>query len=161
MYLFLVLAVVTMVELLLLARMDLKERKVYSFPILMMSLSWLSYLLSTGEYKWQFLLSFAALNMSVWFLFNRFKLWGAGDSDMFLVLSNILLAVVGPCRGSKILFLESIALIVVMLSAMFFGYIESKVKKEKLNLHSQVAVVPGFAFVICGLLVMGVFGRIS
>lgn len=160
MYLFMILAVVTIIYLILSARMDFKERKIYTFPGIMLSLSWLSYLFSTGEHTWQFLVSYALFNVSAWFLFNRMKIWGAGDSDVFLLLSNVLLAVVGPTSGCNILFLECIAIIGVMAVAIICGCIESKLKKEKISLKSKVAVVPGFAFVITVVLVIGAIGRI-
>lgn len=160
MYLFMILAVVTIIYLVLSARMDLKERKIYTFPGIMLSLSWLSYLFSTGEHTLQFLVCFALFNASAWFLFNRMKIWGAGDSDVFLLLSNVLLAIVGPTSGWRILFLECIAIIGVMAAAIIFGCIESKLKKEKLSLKSKVAVVPGFAFVTVVILLVGMVGRI-
>lgn len=160
MYLFIILAVVTVVYLVLSARMDFKERKIYTFPGIMLSLSWVSYLFSTGEHTWQFMVCYVLFNASAWMLFNRMKIWGAGDSDIFLLLSNVLLAVVGPTSGWNILFLECIAIIGVMVAAIIFGCIESKVKKVKISLKSKVAVVPGFAFVITVLLLIGVVGRI-
>lgn len=160
MYLYIILAVVTIIEIVLTARMDIKERKIYTFPIFMMSLSWLSYLFSTREYTWQFLFGYAALNLSAWLMFNRIKMWGEGDSDLFLALSNILLATVGNVGGSTILFLECMAIFFVMAFAIIIGFVESEVKKEKLKLSSKVAVAPGFAVVIIVILIIGVIGRI-
>ena len=160
MYLYIILALVTVIEIVLTARMDIKERKIYTFPIFMISLSWLSYLFSTREYTWQFLLCYGIFNLSAWLLFNQIKMWGEGDSDLFLALSNILLATVGNVGGCTILFLECMSLIYVMAMAICIGFIESRVKKEKLNLHSKVAVAPGFAVVIIVILVVGVIGRI-
>ena len=88
MYLYIILAIVTVIEIVLTARMDIKERKIYTFPIFMISLSWLSYLFSTREYTWQFLLCYGIFNLSAWLLFNQIKMWGEGDSDLFLALSN-------------------------------------------------------------------------
>ena len=159
MYLSMILAVVTVVYLVLSARMDFKERKIYTFPSILLSLAWVSYLFSTGEHTWKFLVCYVLFNVFAYMLFNHIKIWGAGDSDIFLLLSNVLLAVVGPTSGWNILFLECIAIIGVMVVAIILGCIESKVKKEKICLESKVAVVPGFAFVITILLLIGVVGR--
>ena len=160
MYLYMIIAIVTIIEFVMMARMDIKERKIYTFPMIMLSIAWLSYLFSTEEYAWQFLVCYTLFNLSSKFLFNRMKIWGAGDSDAFLVLSNVLLAVTGPVSGWMILFLECIAIMGVMAAAIVIGFVESKIKKEKLNLKSKVAVVPGFAVVITVLLIIGVVGRI-
>ena len=160
MYLFMILAVVTIIYLVLSAWMDLKERKIYSFPGIMLSLSWLSYLFSTGEHRWQFLVCYTIFHVALWFLFNRLKMWGAGDSDVFLLLSNVLLALTGPISGWRILFLECTALIGILDIAIIVGFIESKIKKSEFSLKTKAAVVPGFAVVISVLLVIGIIGRI-
>ena len=160
MYLFMILAVVTIIYLVLSAWMDLRERKIYSFPGIMLSLSWLSYLFSTGEHTWQFLVCYTVFHAMVWLLLNRFKVWGAGDSDVLLLLSNVLLALTGPIRGWEILFLECTAFIGILDIAIIVGFIESKIKKTEFSLKTKAAVVPGFAVVISVLLVIGIIGRI-
>lgn len=79
---------------------------------------------------------------------------------MFLLMSNVLLAVTGPISGIGIMFLECIAVIGVLFFAILFGFVESKLKGEKINFKSKVAVVPGFALVIIMLLVIAVIGRV-
>lgn len=158
MYLYIILTVITIIYLFLSACMDFKERKIYSFPAMILSISWFLYLISTGEYTKGFLVCYTFFNIAMWFLFNRMRIWGAGDSDMFLLLANVLLAVTGPIRGCEIIILECSAVIGIMCTAIIFGFIEGRVKRKKINLKSKVAVVPGFTFVITVMLLIGVGG---
>ena len=160
MYLFMILAIVTIIYLFLSAGMDLRERKIYSFPGIMLSLSWLSYLFSTGEHTCQFLVCYTVFHATIWFLLNHFKVWGAGDSDVFLILGNVLLALTGTISGWRIIFLECIALISILTIAIIVGFIESKIKKTEFSLKTKAAVVPGFTVVISVLLATGIIGRI-
>ena len=159
MELYIGLMIVTLIYVVSSAVMDVRERQIYTFPALMLSLAWFSYMAGTNEYEIKYLVAYGLFNVSLWFVFNRFKVWGAGDSDIFLVASNVLLAVVGPVSGYKIVMYECVLVIGVMIFSMFIGYIESKVKKEKLTKYSNIAVVPGFAFVMTVLMFAGLFWR--
>lgn len=160
MELYIGLMVVTLVYVLSSAVMDVVERQIYTFPALLLSIAWFSYIAGTDEYSSKYLLAYGLFNIALWFIFNRFKLWGAGDSDMFLVASNVLLAVVGPVSGYRIMMYECLMVIGIMMFSIFVGFIESKVKKERLTRNSNVAVVPGFAFVIITLMFAGLFWRL-
>ena len=87
---FLVLAVLTIIYLVVAVVMDLKERMIYVFPVMMLYVAWSSYLLFSGIYSAEFISIFWLINLIVYLIMNKLGIWGGGDSDLFLLFGNIV-----------------------------------------------------------------------
>lgn len=157
--LYVLLAVVTTIYLFMSARMDLKERQIYTMPCFLLTLSWCVYLLDMQVFDWRHLVLYWFFHHVLWRLFNHFKVWGAGDSDVFLLLCNVLLAVLGAKSWVVILIAECVCVITALASAILVAVLEFRQKEKGIDLYSKVAVVPGFAIVIIALLIFGLLGR--
>ena len=155
-----VLALATMLYLLLSAYMDFKERAVYSFPGIMLIITWYAAVFFNLKYDWKFVTLYALTNIVLWFFFNRYHIWGAGDSDIFLLMSAIIIAIMPESAMYMLLVYECNSLISVLLIAIGCGVVEAAIKGTSLNLKSGLAVVPGFAAVIGLLLCKGFMGGI-
>ena len=105
---------------------------------------------------------------------NYFHIWGAGDSDVFLLFASIILNTYS-ILGSKgmiqliytsqfhlvmeVILIECLSLAFALSLSVLISKIESKVKRTKLTLKSGIAVVPGLAIVMIGFMMAGVYGR--
>jgi len=158
--LYIVLAIVTVVYMVLSARMDLRERQIYTTPCFFLTLSWWLYLFNMGIFDWKILVIWFVVHYVLYRLFNHFRIWGAGDSDVFLLLSNILLVVIGERGYWTVLFTECVCIVMALAIAILVAIFEFRGKEEQVNLHSKVAVVPGFAVVVIILLGFGLLGRL-
>ena len=54
--------------------------------------------------------------------------------------------------------IEILLFIGVLVSALFYGWLEARVKKIKIDKKSSIAVAPGFAVVIIAMMWIGVIG---
>ena len=160
MVLYVMLSMVTMVYLTCSARMDLKERQIYTMPCFFLTLAWGIYLIDINAFVWQELILFWLLIHVVWRLFNHFKVWGEGDSDVFLLLSNIVLATLWKNSWGEVLIGLCVSLVASLAVAILIGVLEYGVKAQSISVGSKVAVVPGFAVVMIFLMIIGFLGRV-
>lgn len=160
MFLYVLLMVVTTIYLVSSAKMDIRERQVYTLPCFFLTLSWGLYILNMEVFIWQELVLYWLLIHVVWRLFNHFKVWGEGDSDVFLLLSNIVLATLWQNNWIVILIGVCICLISSLAMAILISIFEFEEKELSIGLDSKVAVVPGFAVVMIFLMIIGFVGRL-
>lgn len=156
---FISLAILTVVYMVQSAYMDIKEKKIYFLPCLILVFDWCMYMRYEDKWDIGMILAYLIFNLCIYFLLNKFHVWGEGDSAMLLLLSNVYIGVVGPMSGWQMIFGECMCLILTLIIAIGISYLESKVKKEKFGKTYKAAVAPGFAVVICVLLVIGVVVR--
>ena len=73
---YLILSIVTGIYLILSSVRDLKERMIYSFPAIVLTLAWGTYSVELYENEYGFLLGAWIATVVLWFLFRRFSIWG-------------------------------------------------------------------------------------
>ena len=159
MIMYCILAVFTLIYLVLAAFMDLKERLIFVFPIVVLHALWSTYLLFSGVYDSTFLSVYWIVNLIVYLLLNHFGIWGGGDSDLFLLMGNVCLGAGATMNGYMATILECMCLCVGLGISMGISRIEAGIKKEQMTLDRGVAVVPGVAVVMTVLLVKGLIWR--
>ena len=153
MILFIGLAIASGIYLLHAGCMDLKERMIYSFPAILLTMVWSVYLLLDGHWNGYVLSAFWMLHLIVYLIMNRLHIWGAGDSDLFLLFANLVML---QARGNNLyqtLMFECVSLIIAMVLSLVIGAVEFQVKHKKWELKGKVAVVPGFSMVMILLLI--------
>lgn len=160
MILYIPIVVLTIIYMIQSACMDIKEKKIYSNLCLMLAFDWALYLMYAFGWNKLILLAYWAVHIVLYFIFNKFHVWGAGDSDMWMLLMNVHLAVFGPRSVCEMVIGECMCLVATLGIAIVISFIESKVKKEKFNKHYKAAVAPGFAVVISILMAAGLVWRI-
>lgn len=171
---YLVLEVIISIYLILSAKRDLKERKVYSS--LSLGFAWIIVLstVTDGVFELKTVFVFSIIHMIIFILMNYFHIWGAGDSDVFLLFASIILntySILGSKGMIKIIYtsqfhlvmevilIECLSLAFALSLSVLISKIESKVKRTKLTLKSGIAVIPGLAIVMIGFMMAGVYGR--
>ena len=157
---YLILAVFSIVYLVVAAFMDLKERMIFVFPIVVLQMLWSTYLLFSGAYDGTFLTIYWIVNLIIYLLLNHFEIWGAGDSDLFLLMGNVCLVASENMNGYMATISECIVLCAGLGLSIGISRIEAGIKKEKVTLNRGVAVVPGIAVVMIVLLIKGFVWRI-
>ena len=157
---FAVLAIVTIAYLNVASVMDIKERMIYVFPAMVLHIAWSFYLLFASEYSADFISIFWLINLIVYLILNKFKIWGAGDSDMFLLFGNICLASGLMTNGYVAAITECLYLCAGLGVSIGISRIEAAIKKEDIKLKREVAVVPGIALIMCVILMKGFIWRV-
>lgn len=151
---FLFLTIVTMIYLVQATVIDIKEKKIYSFPCIVLCALWGMYLTCLGQRELSFLGVFWAVHILILILFNKYQIWGAGDSDILLLFANVFLCFTGSLNVYAVVFYECIGLIVALVFSLLVGGIEYRVRHKKLSVTEKLAVVPGFSVVMCILIVV-------
>lgn len=154
MIMYILLAAVTAVYLIQSAVMDIKEKKIYSFPCMVLTILWGVYLIYTQERELQFLVSFWMMHIFIFTIFNKCKIWGEGDSDVLLLFGNVLLIVTGTISGFAVAFYECIGLMIALFISLLIGCIEYRIRHKEIKIKGNVAVVPGFSVVMCVLMLV-------
>ena len=157
---FLVLAALTIIYLVWAAVMDLKERMIYVFPVLILHVAWSSYLLFSGIYSAEFISIFWLINLIVYLILNKFGIWGGGDSDVLLLFGNIVLESGAMSNGYGVAITECLCLCAGLGMSIGIGRIETGMKREDMKLKREVAVVPGMALTMTALLIKGFIWRV-
>lgn len=130
---------------------DLKERMIYSFPAIVLTLAWGTYSVELYENEYGFLLGAWIATVVLWFLFRRFSIWGEGDNDVFLLFAGVLLCTLRFRTVPFLIFVASNLLALTQIGAVIVSLIEARVKKEKVTSQSKIAVVPGLCIVVLGI----------
>ena len=152
------LIVMTSIYLIVASWQDLKERKIYSFPCNILSVLWIMKIAMEMRMPSYLYLIYLAVILALCFVFTNKKIWGAGDSDLFFLFSVVYLSCAGGFLSLRFLVIEILLFIGVLVSALFYGWIEARVKKIKLDKKSSIAVAPGFAVVIIAMMWIGGIG---
>lgn len=150
-----ILAGITVIYLALCTWWDLKEREIYTFPSAVLSILWVSYTLAAKQIEPNVIFLHVVVFMVLLVTFNITKTWGGGDSDLLVLQGCVFLAQMKAPFTIMDICNQCIALVVVLLVAVFIGFIEAKVKGEKLEKGSSIAIAPGYAVVISGLIIGG------
>ena len=155
---FLGLSLLTFLFLIPLSVQDLKERMIYAFPVQILVVSWGIYSALLYKDEPGMYVKCISLSVILFLIFNLLKIWGDGDSDVFLLGVTILLSVFRMV--SVRFFLISICIMVIfsLLFSFAVGLIESLFKKEKLSKESALAVVPGFSITFLSILIFKLGG---
>lgn len=140
---------------------DLKERMIYSFPAIVLTLAWGTYSVELYENEYGFLLGAWIATVVLWFLFRRFSIWGEGDNDVFLLFAGVLLCTLRFRTVPFLIFAASNLLALTQIGAVIVSLIEARVKKEKVTSQSKIAVVPGLCIVVLGIMLYGICVRMG
>lgn len=158
---YLILSIVTGLYLILSSVRDLKERMIYSFPAIVLTLAWGTYSVELYENEYGFLLGAWIATVVLWFLFRRFSIWGEGDNDVFLLFAGVLFCTLRFRTVPFLIFAASNLLALTQIGAVIVSLIEARVKKEKVTSQSKIAVVPGLCIVVLGILLYGICVRMG
>lgn len=85
---------------------------------------------------------------------NHWKIWGSGDSDIFLLFGNICLFSDSLGNEYSLIIWECIWLCVGLLLSIGINQVERKVS-HSMGEKEGVAVIPGIAMVMVGLMING------
>ena len=149
---FLILATATIIYLIQAAVMDVKEKKIYSFPCIVLSILWSAYLIYSGERELYFLVSFWMIHISILTFFNKYHLWGAGDSDILLLFANVFLSFTGNLNAYAVAFYECMGVIGALGISLLVGCMEYRIRHKEMKITGNVAVAPGFSVIMSGLI---------
>lgn len=151
-----ILAVCTGIYLVLCAWWDLKDRMIYTFPCMMLTGLWVGYCIMVGEVEAKVLLAYIVLFSVFYITFALTKAWGGGDSDLLLLFGAVYLAQMKG--GFSLLDISSqcISIAIILVIAALVGFVEAKLKGERLEKDSAIAIAPGYAVVI-GFFMIGGF----
>lgn len=158
---YLILSFATILVLVFLAVQDLKERMIFSFPVLFLSVVWAAYSVLFYKDNPIFLITAWSTAMTLYMAYRIGGVWGDGDSDLWLLFTGITLCTFDFKNMLQFGFLVCILLVAVQGGALIAGLIEASIKKRKLNRHSDIAVVPGFAFVLIAVIIYGIYREVS
>lgn len=142
---FMVLSIMTLCYFVLVSWQDLKERMLYTAPILFLHILWSIYLVVMTDWENCFLCSFWLVHLIIYVVLNDFGVWGDGDSDLFLLMGNLCLVASKAVSTGVLVFRECFFLMLGLLAAIGIGVIEANWKKKKLKVTYEIAVAPGMA----------------
>lgn len=143
-----ILAVITGTYLVLCSWWDLKDRMIYTFPCMMLTVLWVGYSVMRGEVESRVMLAYIVLFSVLYIAFVITKAWGGGDNDLLLLFGAVYLAQMKDGFSLYEISSQCIALIVVLVIAAAVGFIEARIKGETLEADSSIAIAPGYAVVI-------------
>lgn len=158
---FWVLSLVTAIYMIHAGYMDIREKKIYSFPCLLLNVMWCAYLLWNFKSNIYFLVGYWIIQIIVYIAFNHFHIWGAGDSDIFFLFGNVYLATIITINSNAVILGECIYLVIALSLSLIISWIECRFRKIKFDLKGRAAVVPGFSVMIVFLLVNRFLGGVT
>lgn len=158
---FLILAVATATYMIHAGYMDIREKKIYSFPCQVLTVIWTVFLLWGSDKDIRLLIGYWIIQISLYIFFHHFRIWGAGDSDIFLLFGNVYFVTVGSANVYAVALGECICLAIALCISLGSGWAECKIRKEVFDIKGKAAVVPGFSVVVLLLLMHGIVGGVS
>ena len=153
-------AIVTAICLVLASFEDLRERMVYTAPIIAIHIMWGVYLWTSGMYTERFLVCFWIIQMLIYITLNCMSIWGGGDSDLYMLLGDICLV---TCNGANVTIVGMcvcISLATGLILSIIIGRFEFACKGEAFKKDSGLAVAPGMAVVMIVLLIKFLIGTV-
>lgn len=151
----LLIAATTGIYLVLATVWDIKSRVIYTFPCNVLTALWLVYAFIRGNVDVKEIALYIGFIIALYVLFNLTHIWGAGDSDLLLLLGFVYLAHIKDAFSLVDVSKLCIALVLVLLLSMGIGLVEARRKKEHLKKTSSIAIAPGYAVVIIGIMIGG------
>lgn len=158
---YLILSFATIPVLIFLSVQDFKERMIYSFPVLFLSGGWAMYSVMLYRDNLMLLIPAWTMTIALYAAYMVWSVWGDGDSDMFLLFTGIILCTFDIRNMLQFGFMISIFLVIAQVVALISGLIEAAIKKRKLDRHSDLAVVPGFAVILITVIIWGITREVS
>ena len=158
---YLILSLSTIPVLVFLSVQDFKERMIYSFPVLFLSGGWAMYSVMLYRDNLMLLIPAWTMTIALYAAYKVWSVWGDGDSDMFLLFTGIILCTFDIRNMLQFGFMISIFLVIAQVVALISGLIEAAIKKRKLDRHSDLAVVPGFAVILITVIIWGITREVS
>lgn len=158
---YLILSFATIPVLIFLSVQDFKERMIYSFPVLFLSGGWAMYSVMLYRDNLMLLIPAWTMTIALYAAYKVWSVWGDGDSDMFLLFTGIILCTFDIRNMLQFGFMISIFLVIAQVVALISGLIEAAIKKRKLDRHSDLAVVPGFAVILITVIIWGITREVS
>lgn len=149
------LAVITEIYVVASAIQDIKERKIYYVPALVLTAFWSLFLLTKGGWSLRDFFTVFGIHMLCYLFFHITSIWGGGDSDMFLLFAGVLLLFLEGLPLSAVLFMECIVFVITFSFSLLIGWMEHRWKKIPFQINGDIAVVPGFAVSMTGMLLLG------
>lgn len=146
---------ITIAYLLLVSVQDMRERVIYTFPANALTVVWGVVAIQKMTIP-AIVVGVIAGYLMLYVFFNKLRIWGEGDSDLFLLSSSVFLAVINAKLSIGNIIWQIILFALVLVIALIAGVVEAKVKKTKLDKSSSIALAPGFLVVICAMLMKGV-----
>lgn len=154
-----VLSFITVIILTLVAAQDFRERMIYSFPVLILTVIWMIYSIFFYWGRMRFVVFAWAITVVLYMAYKIFHIWGDGDSDVFLLFTGIILCTFKIDNLLQFGFLICVFLVAAQLISLIAGVIEAGIKNRKLNWDSGLAVVPGFAMVLIIMIIYGIIRK--
>ena len=151
-----VLSFITVIILTLVAAQDFRERMIYSFPVLILTVIWMIYSIFFYWGRMRFVVFAWAITVVLYMAYKIFHIWGDGDSDVFLLFTGIILCTFKIDNLLQFGFLICVFLVAAQRISLIAGVIEAGIKNRKLNRDSGLAVVPGFAMVLIIMIIYGI-----
>lgn len=151
-----VLSFITVIILTLVAAQDFRERMIYSFPVLILTVIWMIYSIFFYWGRMRFVVFAWAITVVLYMAYKIFHIWGDGDSDVFLLFTGIILCTFKIDNLLQFGFLICVFLVAAQLISLIAGVIEAGIKNRKLNRDSGLAVVPGFAMILIIMIIYGI-----
>ena len=151
-----VLSFITVIILILVAAQDFRERMIYSFPVLILTVIWMIYSIFFYWGRMRFVVFAWAITVVLYMAYKIFHIWGDGDSDVFLLFTGIILCTFKIDNLLQFGFLICVFLVAAQLISLIAGVIEAGIKNRKLNRDSGLAVVLGFAMVLIIMIIYGI-----
>ncbi len=157
----LILGGITIIVLILLSVQDIRERMIFSFPVLFLSVAWLVYAVYLYYFRILFFVAALGITFAIFAALRVLSVWGDGDSDAYLLLAAVLLCCVDIKNVQHFMFFQSISIVASLIVALLVGLIESLICKKKLHKYSDIAVIPGIEVVLIGFIVYGSLNRLG
>ena len=131
---------------------DLRDRMIYTAPIIALHVLWALYIWAGGIYAEHFLIAFWSAQLVLYISLNCMNVWGGGDSDLYMLLGDICLLACNGASPEVVGITICISLALSLVIAILIGKIEFCHKGEALQRDSSLAVAPGLAVVMTVLL---------
>ena len=151
-----VLSFITVIILTLVAAQDFRERMIYSFPVLILTVIWMIYSIFFYWGRMRFVVFAWAITVVLYMAYKIFHIWGDGDSDVFLLFTGIILCTFKIDNLLQFGFLICVFLVAAQRISLIAAVIAAGIKNRKLNRDSGLAVVPGFAMVLIIMIIYGI-----
>ena len=135
---------------------DIRSREIYTFPCNVLTVLWIVYAVIRGGVDVKVMAAYIMFFIVLYIAFNVTKTWGAGDSDLLLLFGAVYLAHMNGAFTLIDVSSQCIALVVVLLVSATVGYVEARIKKKQLKRDSSIAIAPGYAVVIIGVIIGGI-----
>ena len=153
-------AIVTAICLVFASFGDLRERMVYTAPIIAIHIMWGVYLWTSGMYTERFLVCFWIIQMLIYITLNCMSIWGGGDCDLYMLLGDICLLACNRANVITVGMCVCISLATGLILSIIIGRFEFACKGEVLEKDSGLAVAPGMAVVMIVLLIKFLIGTV-